>query len=110
MIQVQTELFVADNTGARKVECIKVLGGSKRRYATIDFIRGYLQASFKPEMNWDNYGIIWEIDHIIPCINVDLTQEEEQKKAFYYTNTQPLFVTTSIAESLGYKNYIGNRN
>ena len=35
MIQVQTELFVADNTGARKVECIKVLGGSKRRYATI---------------------------------------------------------------------------
>ncbi len=35
MIQVQTELLVADNTGARKVECIKVLGGSKRRYATI---------------------------------------------------------------------------
>ena len=33
MIQVQTELTVADNTGARIVECIKVLGGSKRRYA-----------------------------------------------------------------------------
>ena len=35
MIQVQTELNVADNTGARRVECIKVLGGSKRRYAAI---------------------------------------------------------------------------
>ena len=35
MIQVQTELSVADNTGARRVECIKVLGGSKRRYASI---------------------------------------------------------------------------
>ena len=35
MIQVQTELNVADNTGARIVECIKVLGGSKRRYASI---------------------------------------------------------------------------
>ena len=35
MIQVQTELTVADNTGAKKVECIKVLGGSKRRYASI---------------------------------------------------------------------------
>ena len=35
MIQVQTELAVADNTGARIVECIKVLGGSKRRYASI---------------------------------------------------------------------------
>ncbi len=35
MIQTQTELDVADNSGARRVECIKVLGGSKRRYAGI---------------------------------------------------------------------------
>ena len=35
MIQVQTELTVADNTGAKIVECIKVLGGSKRRYAHV---------------------------------------------------------------------------
>ena len=35
MIGVQTELQVADNTGAKKIECIKVLGGSKRRYASI---------------------------------------------------------------------------
>ena len=35
MIQIQTELLVADNTGAKRVECIKVLGGSKRRYAGI---------------------------------------------------------------------------
>ncbi len=35
MIQVQTRLNVADNAGAREVMCIKVLGGSKRRYARI---------------------------------------------------------------------------
>ena len=35
MIQVQTELSIADNTGARVVECIKVLGGSKRRTASV---------------------------------------------------------------------------
>ena len=35
MIQMQTTLDVADNTGARSVMCIKVLGGSKRRYASI---------------------------------------------------------------------------
>jgi len=35
MIQNHTELNVADNTGARIVECIKVLGGSKRRYASV---------------------------------------------------------------------------
>jgi large subunit ribosomal protein L14 len=35
MIQTETVLDVADNSGARKVMCIKVLGGSKRKYATI---------------------------------------------------------------------------
>ena len=35
MIQMQTNLDVADNSGARRVQCIKVLGGSKRKYASI---------------------------------------------------------------------------
>jgi large subunit ribosomal protein L14 len=35
MIQMQTLLFAADNSGAREVQCIKVLGGSHRRYASI---------------------------------------------------------------------------
>ncbi|MDO5686943.1 MAG: 50S ribosomal protein L14 [Neisseria sp.] len=35
MIQMQTMLDVADNSGARRVMCIKVLGGSKRRYASV---------------------------------------------------------------------------
>jgi large subunit ribosomal protein L14 len=35
MIQTETVLDVADNSGARRVQCIKVLGGSKRRYATV---------------------------------------------------------------------------
>ncbi|MEN8175876.1 MAG: 50S ribosomal protein L14 [Pseudomonadota bacterium] len=35
MIQMQTVMDVADNSGARRVQCIKVLGGSKRRYANI---------------------------------------------------------------------------
>lgn len=35
MIQMQTNLDVADNSGARKIQCIKVLGGSKRRFASV---------------------------------------------------------------------------
>ena len=35
MIQMRTNLDVADNSGARRVQCIKVLGGSKRKYASI---------------------------------------------------------------------------
>lgn len=41
MIQMQTKLDVADNTGAKSIMCIKVLGGSRRRYAHVgDIIRG----------------------------------------------------------------------
>ena len=39
MIQAQTYLDIADNSGARRVMCIKVLGGSKRRYAGGDVIK-----------------------------------------------------------------------
>jgi len=35
MIQMQTNLDVADNSGARRVQCIKVLGGSKRKFASV---------------------------------------------------------------------------
>ena len=35
MIQMQSNLFVADNSGARQIQCIKVLGGTKRRFASI---------------------------------------------------------------------------
>jgi large subunit ribosomal protein L14 len=35
MIQMQTRLTVADNTGAKQVQCIKVLGGTRRRYASL---------------------------------------------------------------------------
>ncbi|MCB0363877.1 MAG: 50S ribosomal protein L14 [Bdellovibrionaceae bacterium] len=35
MIQMQTRMKVADNSGAKEVQCIKVLGGSKRRYASV---------------------------------------------------------------------------
>ncbi len=35
MIQMRTNLEVADNSGARRVQCIKVLGGSRRKYASV---------------------------------------------------------------------------
>ena len=47
MIQVQTVLTAADNSGAKKIQCIKVLGGSKRRYAKIgDVIKQALELTF----------------------------------------------------------------
>jgi large subunit ribosomal protein L14 len=49
MIQPQTSLYVADNSGAKKVTCIKVLGGSKRRYA---FVGDIIVCSVKEAIPW----------------------------------------------------------
>jgi len=70
----------------------------------------YLEQQFLYEMNWENHGEIWEIDHIKPCSSFDLTKIEEQHKCFHYTNMQPLFKTTEIAKQYGYENTTGNRN
>ena len=68
-----------------------------------------LISKLKDGMTLDNY-CEWEIDHIKACSNFDLTKLEEQKQCFHYTNLQPLFKTTEIAEKHGYINEIGNRN
>jgi hypothetical protein len=41
-------------------------------------------------MSWSNHGTIWEIDHIKPVSSFDLTDEDQQKQCFHYTNLQPL--------------------
>jgi len=76
----------------------------------IEELKLHLEKQFLPGMTWGNHGEIWEIDHIKSCASFDLTKEEEQKQCFHYTNLQPLFKTTEIAESFGYTNQIGNRN
>jgi hypothetical protein len=58
---------------------------------SIEFYKQYLEQQFKPDMTWENHGMLWEIDHIKPCALFDLTIEEEQKQCFNYINTQPLY-------------------
>jgi len=88
----------------------KTLSSIELLGCNLEQVRNHLQTQFKPEMNWENHGDIWEIDHIKPCSSFNLMDVEEQKECFNYKNLQPLFKTTQIAEDLGYKNEIGNRN
>jgi len=77
---------------------------------SVGFLIEYLESRFLPEMSWNNHGKIWEIDHIKPCASFDLTDPQQQKICFHYTNLQPLFKTSDIAKSFGYIEHIGNRN
>jgi len=43
-------------------------------------------------MTWENHGFDgWHVDHIKPCTSFDLTDLEQQKQCFHYTNLQPLW-------------------
>ena len=63
----------------------------------LPFLKGYLEAKFEEGMTWENHGS-WHIDHIKPCCSFDLTQEEEQKKCFHYTNLQPLWASDNLSK------------
>jgi hypothetical protein len=72
---------------------LKLLGCS------IQEAKDHLEKQFRDGMTWDNYAHKgWHIDHIIPCVNFDLTDLEEQRKCFHYTNLQPLWWWENISK------------
>lgn len=59
---------------------------------TIDELKEHLESQFINGMTWDNYSFEgWHVDHIVPCAVFDLTNPEQQKLCFHYTNLQPLW-------------------
>lgn len=76
MIQMQTMLTVADNSGARKVQCIKVLGGSKRRYAGLGDV---IVCSVKEAMP---HGSVKK-GEIVRCVVVRLKKEVRRPDGSY---------------------------
>jgi len=59
---------------------------------TVQFLKEYLESMFEEGMTWDNLTHDgWHIDHKIPCASFDLTDIEQQKACFHYTNLQPLW-------------------
>jgi hypothetical protein len=73
--------------------------------------RNYIQSRFTANMNWQHFesGEI-HIDHIKPCASFDLSNPDEQKVCFHYTNLQPLWATTELAKMRGDFESVGNLN
>jgi len=64
-------------------------------------LKKHLESQFKLGMTWENHGSgdnKWHIDHIKPCASFDLTNIEEQKKCFHYTNLQPLWQFDNLSK------------
>jgi hypothetical protein len=73
----------------KKGRTVELLGIDTKQLAS------YLESKFLPGMTWENRGE-WHIDHIIPLAAFDLTNEHEQRRAFHYTNLQPLWARDNL--------------
>jgi hypothetical protein len=82
-------------------EVVKGLSKSARTMELVgcspEELRAHLEAQFTEGMTWDNYGYRgWHIDHIKPCASFDLTDPEQQRQCFHYTNLQPLWAEENM--------------
>ena len=82
-------LYAKEGNRHKYYSTIKLLGISINEFIT------YLESLFTENMTWENYGE-WHIDHKQPCASFDLTNPEEQKKCFHYSNTQPLWAKDNM--------------
>ena len=84
----------------------KVAKGLNRTISTIDLLgcsvskfKLYIESKFTEGMSWGSYGFYgWHIDHIIPCASFDLTDPEQQRQCFHYTNLQPLWAEDNLSK------------
>lgn len=86
---LRSRLSIAIKNGQKGGSAVRDLGCS------IEEFKNYLESLFYTNgnsiMTWDNYGAVWEIDHIQPLSIFDLTNRDQLLLACHYTNMRPLF-------------------
>lgn len=91
---LRSRLNCAITNGYKNTSTINLLG------CTIEEFKKHLKSQFQPGMTWKNYGRKgWHIDHIKPCDSFDLSDPEQQKLCFHYTNLQPLWAEDNLSKS-----------
>lgn len=71
---------------------------------TVKEFKCHIEGKFKEGMTWENYGRDgWHVDHIRPCASFDLSDPEQQKLCFHYTNTQPMWAIDNLTKGDKYK-------
>ncbi len=85
------------------------------------FFKKWLEYQFDSNMNWENYGNYWQIDHVIGCNNFE-TDEESLKKCFHWSNTRPfeksrnsskndnIYLHTNVIHSITLNKFIKENN
>lgn len=91
-ILIRGRIWKALKRNSKYSSSLELLGCS------ISDLKDHLEKQFTKGMSWGNYGQ-WHIDHIKPCSSFDLTNSDQQKLCFHYTNLQPLWAKDNIRKS-----------
>jgi hypothetical protein len=77
---------------AARLRTVLVKNDSTMNYigCNIQYLREWFEYNFTNEMNWDNYGSYWSIDHIIPVCKFNLIVEDEKYKCWNWSNLIPV--------------------
>jgi hypothetical protein len=95
--RLRKRLYDALKSAKKSSSALKLLGCS------IEELKKHLESQFTEGMSWENHGYYgWHIDHIKPCYAFDLTDPEEQKKCFHWTNLQPLWWWENLEKGARY--------
>ena len=93
-VTLRTRLRYALN-GTLKADTTEALLG-----CTYEEACAHIEAQFTEGMSWDKMGLHGiHIDHIRPCASFDLTDPEQQRECFHYTNLQPLWAEDNLRKS-----------
>lgn len=84
-IRQRLSVALRRQSGQKAFKTIEVIG------CNIEELWTHLERQFMPGMTRDNYGRVWEVDHIRPCASFDLRLPEHQMECFHFRNLQPLF-------------------
>jgi hypothetical protein len=94
---LRTRLYLVMKGVRKSATTMKLVGCS------IENLWIHLESQFETGMTRENYGKIWEVDHIVPCALFSLEKPEHQRACFHFSNLQPLFVEDNLRKGAKHK-------
>jgi len=85
-------------TSLQNINMTKHMSSIDYTGCSIHFLKMYLESKFNYGMTWKNYGVLWEIDHIIPCSSWNLLNAFDSYCCWNYRNLQPLWATENAVK------------
>jgi hypothetical protein len=93
---------------AARLRSVIVKNDSTMNYigCNIQYLREWFEYNFTCEMDWDNYGSLWSMDHIIPVCKFDLTNDIDMLKCWNWSNLMPVQLLKKVDNNHNQINYI----